>query len=404
MHLRIFCGIVLFVLICAAPSAAADARLAPEDFAILPWGGAPGGDEAMQGIKDCGFNLAGFVAAKDVPVAAKAGLKVILSDGRIHVGDDAAGMNDEEIKKRVRESVTPFKDDPNVYGYYLRDEPSATLYPTLGKFVAAVKEFAPNQRAYVNLFPIVVDVPRQGVATYEEYVEKVVTVVNAPFISYDHYALFADGSVRDTFWQNLDVVRKVAVKHNVPFWNIVLGNAHFHYAEPSQAGLLLQAYSTLAYGARGISYFTYFAPHTGNYRLAPVDQFGHKTPTWDYMRYTNLQIHALGPAYLKLKSTGVFHHPNVPAGLPGLKESRLVADISGGNFCVGEFDGPDGHAWLLIVNKDLKSSCVPDIKLKTPATINKVSPYTGHIGRLGGEDVWLAPGAGKLLELVPAGK
>lgn len=27
-----------------------------------------------------------------------------------------------------------------------------------------------------------------------------------------------------------------------------------------------------------ISYFIYFAPKTGNYRFAPVDQFGNKTP------------------------------------------------------------------------------------------------------------------------------
>lgn len=392
-------------LLCAisvVPVMAAEPKLAAEDFAILPWGGTPGTLEAMQGIKDCGFNIAGFVAPKDISLAAKVGLKAIVSDGRIHVGDDAAGLSDDEIKKRVRDAVTPFKDDPNVYGYYLRDEPSATLFPTIAKFVAAVKEYAPGQRSYVNLFPMVVDVPRQGVATYEEYVEKVVTQVHAPFISYDHYALFDDGSVRDTFWQNLDIVRKVAARQDVPFWNIVLSNSHFRYAEPTQATLLLQAYATLAYGARGISYFTYFAPATGNYRLAPIDQFGHKTPTWDYLRYTNLQIQALGPTYIKLKSTGVFHHPNVPPGLPGLKESKLVAGIGGGNFCVGEFEGPEGHPWILVVNKDIRTSCVADIKLKTPATIRKVNPYSGHVGPLGGEDVWIAPGAGELLELVPA--
>ena len=72
-----------------------------------------------------------------------------------------------------------------------------------------------------------------------------------------------------------------ALRHALPFWNIVLSNAHFNYAEPTPAGFRFQAYTTLAYGARGISYFTYFAPPAGDYRLAAIDQFGNKTATWD---------------------------------------------------------------------------------------------------------------------------
>jgi len=44
-------------------------------------------------------------------------------------------------------------------------------------------------------------------------------------------------------------------------------------------------------GARGISHFTCFTPISGNYRLAPADQFGNKTPTWEMLRNVNLQTH-----------------------------------------------------------------------------------------------------------------
>ena len=62
---------------------------------------------------------------------------------------------------------------------------------------------------------------------------------------------------------NLEAVRSAASAHKPPFWNIVLSNSHFTYAEPSPAGLRFQAYTTLAYGGRGISYFTYVSPNTG---------------------------------------------------------------------------------------------------------------------------------------------
>ena len=69
--------------------------------------------------------------------------------------------------------------------------------------------------------------------------------------------------------------------------------------EPSDATFHLQVYATLAYGGRGIQYFTYYSPHNGNYRLGAIDQFGNKTATWDALRRINLEIHALAPALLR---------------------------------------------------------------------------------------------------------
>src|SRR5947209_288135 len=78
-----------------------------------------------------------------------------------------------------------------------------------------------------------------------------------------------------------------ARKYHLPFWNIVLSVGHFSYREPTAADFKFQVYSSLAYGAKGIAYFTYFAPAVGNYRMAPIDQFGNETANWQNMRYVN---------------------------------------------------------------------------------------------------------------------
>ena len=39
----------------------------------------------------------------------------------------------------------------------------------------------------------------------------------------------------------------------------------------------------------------------GNYRMAPVDQFGNATQTWDHLQNVNLQIAKLAPT-LRLNS------------------------------------------------------------------------------------------------------
>jgi hypothetical protein len=231
------------------------------------------------------------------------------------------------------------------------------------------------------------------------YYDEFATAVKPTYMSYDHYCLFDNGSMSTSFYSNLESMRKVALKHNIPFWNIVLGNSHFSYAEPTSGGLAVQVYSTLAYGGRGISYFTYFSPLIGNYRDAAVDQFLNKTPTWDMVRRLNLQIHQLAPTYLKLKSVNVFHHPNVPALCSGIGSSKYVADVSGGDFLVGEFEGPNGTPYVMLVNKDINKSTGFAVRLKKEGQVMMTNAYTGLTTPLAGENGCLGPGQGVLLSL-----
>jgi hypothetical protein len=270
-------------------------RLAPEEFAILPWGWTPGDREALREIRECGFNLAGFVQGADLDAVSEAGLKCIVIDPQTQVGDAESRLDQSEITRRVETLVKRVGRHSAVFGYYLRDEPGAGIYPGLRVWVDAFQRAAPAALAYINLFPNYASLAQMNVTTYAEYVESYIATVQPKFISYDHYALMSDGSLRTGYFQNLEVIRAAALRHTIPFWNIVLANAHFDYAEPTEAGLRFQLYTTLAYGGRGISYFTYFAPAVGNYRLAPIDQFGHKTATWDILRNVNLQLHRLGP-------------------------------------------------------------------------------------------------------------
>jgi hypothetical protein len=398
----ILCATTVLTLVNVA--SAADDRLAPEDFAILPWGWTPGDEEVLRDIYKCGFNLAGFVAPEGVDAVQKAGLKCIVSDRRITSGVNLREDDPDEIRRTVKAATDPLRDHPAVYGWYLRDEPDAPYYDVLAKWCDALREAVPDHRRYINLFPIYVDMPRAGADSYEQYVELFVDKCKPQFISYDNYSLMDDGSLRDGYYRNLEVMRDASLRHDIPFWNIVLSNSHFRYAEPTDATLRFQLYTTLAYGARGISYFTYFTPQTGNYRLGPIDQFGHKTATWDALRRVNLQIHKLGPVYITLRSVNVFHHPDVPEGSRRIDTSRHIAEVAGGDLLVGEFDDPDGRPYAMVVNKSRTTSCAYSVKFKNGGEILMVNAYTGATHAWRGEQNWLAPGQGMLLTAKPAAK
>jgi hypothetical protein len=385
----------------AASSQAVDnvPMLEPEEFPILPWGWTPGDLDALREIRACGFNLAGFVAPGHLDLVREAGLKGIVSDGSIQVGDAESGLGEAEIDQRAAALVQRVGQHPAVFGYYLKDEPGAPFFPGLGRWVKAFRKAAPRACAYINLFPNYASSQQMGVSTYAEYLESYVQTVQPRFISYDHYALMDDGSLRGGYFQNLEAVRDAAQRHGLPFWNIVLANAHFRYAKPTDAGLRFQLYTTLAYGGRGISYFTYFTPSAGNYRLAPIDQFGHKTPTWTMLRNVNLQLHRIGKVYLTLKSINVFHYPKVPRGCSGRKTSRWLTQVKGADLLVGEFEGPNGQPFVMVVNKNLHDSTDFHVTFKEPGEVQYVNAYTGAMGRWSGENNWLAPGQGMLLAL-----
>jgi len=367
--------------------------LTPEEFMIMPWGWTPDDPQALKDIRDCGFNVAGFVAPEHVNAVKKAGLKCFVDDPVVSTVVTDTNMSDAEIEKRVSSMTAKFKSNPTVFGYYVMDEPSPPLFANLGRWAAAIHKASPSANVYINMLP------GWGPQHEQDYLGAFVNAAHPAYISYDNYSLLDDGSVGLGFYMNLEAVRNVSLKNNIPFWNIILGNSHFRYAEVTQGGLYLQAYATLAYGGKGISYFTYFSPLIGNYRNAAIDQFLQKSPTWDMIRRVNMQIHELGPTYLKLKSINVFHTQNVPQFCSGMDSSKLMSEVSGGDFLVGEFLGPNNTPFIMIVNKDISKSHSFGIRFKEQGTVMMTNPYTGETKPFGGENGWLAPGDGMLLSL-----
>ena len=55
----------------------------------------------------------------------------------------------------------------------------------------------------------------------EAYVE----TCKPPILSYDNYPIGEGGGFSYGFWANISDIRTVAVKHNIPFWTIVLTSA-----------------------------------------------------------------------------------------------------------------------------------------------------------------------------------
>jgi len=391
-----------------AQTFAAPPELSPRDFALMAWDQSPSDPHQLDLMRQAGLNISGFCAPGELDQVQAAKMSCFVSDGRANGYDWTEMPDKKELEGKINALVAEVRNHPAALGFFLYDEPQTQMMPGLGEVAEILKKAMPGAWSYINLLPNYGTAERMGAPTYGDYVQKYMDEVRPPLLSYDNYSLF-NGEMLGRFFTNLATVRRAAQKAGIPFWNVILANASFSYMEPSDATLSLQAYSTIAYGGRGIEYFTYFSPKVGNYRLAPVDQFGHRTATWYMLRRLNSQIRELAPWLIKLHSTGVYHSAPLPEGAEPIAQSPLVKQVRATTFqsppvppeyLIGEFRDNQGHPFLVVVNKSLKYSMRYAIDLRDSSRrLVLISPYTGQLVSFAGEMNWLAPGQGALLEV-----
>jgi hypothetical protein len=204
-------------------------------------------------------------------------------------------------------------------------------------------------------------------------------------------------------------VRRAADKHGLPFWNVACCNRiRPGTVVPSPANLALQAYTTLAAGGRGLTWFKY---QQGVYAYAPIDNSGRKTETWRYLQLVNRQVRTLGPVVNRLRSTGVSFTAPAPDKLLPLLPGRVVkavrsASSVGGHgttpaVMVGEFTDGDGADYVMLVNLSLERSA--NVKFETAKAYKARQVVSSEDGRLSPLDTerghWLTAGQGVLVKL-----
>jgi len=383
-------------------------QISPREFALMAWDQSPSDPQQLDLMKQAGLNISGFCTPDELDQVDAAKMSCFVTDPRANDYEWTQMPDKQKLQKKMDALVKDVRNHPAALGFFLYDEPQARMMPGLGKVTSLLHQAMPGAWPYINLLPNYGTASQLGAPTYEAYVKKFMDEVHPSLLSYDNYSLF-DGEMMGRFYTNLAVIRRASLAAGIPFWNVILANSHFTYMEPTDATLHLQAYSTMAYGGRGIEYFTYYAPKIGNFRMAPVDQFGHRTATWYKLRRLNGEIRALAPWLSKLHSTGVYHSAPLPEGAEPIAQSQLVKQVRATTFeslpvppeyLIGEFRDAGGHPFLMIVNKSLKYSIRYAIDLKNEDEhLVLISPYTGQQIAFTGEMNWLAPGAGALFEI-----
>ena len=309
--------------------------------------------ERFQELKEAGFNISFSPtnslsdALVQLDCAEKVGIKIL--------------FNCPELKTETENVVMQVRNHPALYAYYLKDEPSIGEFPELARWADQIRSLDNNHMIYLNLFP------NYGVRdiSYSEYVHSFIDLVHLPMLSFDYYPVTTDG-IRETWWNNLEIISTEAADADLPFWAFALSTAHFSYPNPTLASLRLQFYTDLAYGAQGLQYFTYWCPtpETGDYHDAPVDRDGNKSPQYDLLKKMNAELQARAPVFLGAKVVLVCHTgETLPPGvteLTKLPEAVTYLNTRGKGAVVSVLEN-GRYCYLVLVNRSLNEGIDYDI-------------------------------------------
>ena len=347
-----------------------------KEFPILAWYSVLGDGnitpERYKELRNAGFNIS-FSHFYDIEDMAK-GLEAAQGTGvKLMVMCD-------ELEKNTAETVNRFKNDPMVAGWFLRDEPTSHEFGRLREFRDRVYSADTTHTVYLNLLPNIVNPKDLGTKDYEEYAQRFVDEVALPQISYDFYPIVDEGGkihVRPQFYENLEVVRKVAQRNGMPFWAFVLSTAHDPYPLPTATHMRLEAFSALAYGAQCIQYFAYWTPigTVWNFHNAPIAKDGRRTHVYYLIKDLNREIQNLAFVFLGAEAVDVWHTGSyIPKGTTPLQTPPAPftdIKVDGEGIVVSHLVNSGSH-YLMIVNRDINRA--QNVTIENSKAVKRIMP------------------------------
>jgi hypothetical protein len=246
--------------------------------------------------------------------------------------------------------VADYRAHPGFLGYYMGDEPPPDIYPLLRWLHAELRARDPDHPAWNNLLGRGSYPDR---AAWEGQARAYLDSTRAAVLCDDHYDFRLDGD-RGLFVANAAGLAAVAREYGIPFWAIIQLVSHGPYRLLTEGELTWQVAMLLAYGARGVGYFTYWTPGPDtvwNWQPAVIARDGTRTPWYAVLQRLNPAARAVGETLATLTRRATVHAGSLPVeGAPFAPDDWIAAVH--GRAALGEFVDSSGARFVLVANSD----------------------------------------------------
>jgi len=351
-------------------------------------------------------------------------IKVIICDSRGYWNNLDKG--EEEYVKGFNEALADFGSHPAIVGFHVGDEPDRKAFKNACRAYRIQKELAPQLSPFVNLLawwreeePIRELV---GYADWELYLETFIKDANADLLCYDFYRqMNPNNEDWDSYFTNLNYYNNVSLKSNIPYWTTLLSVGHFRYRCPNLDDFRWQINSAVAHGAKGILWFFIYGRNIeSNYRYAPIDEFGKKTLTYDWLAYAIKMFRLQFDGIINdLELQNVYHYGKVYGTTKKFEKTKLVNSVKSDYntpLIISEFKNSKSENYIAVVNNSVTDSDYISLSLNG-VNPNIYSIVSGGVEReitskesmyyksdygfdYGTVSFWLAPGQMEIFKVI----
>lgn len=300
------------------------------------------------------------------------------------VQDSAVYTTTWTNKNALLERISAYISHPACIGIHAIDEPKQSAFAKVKEAYDAFNSLGFNDRVLsTNLYgncmtPIGYSGNESKGITYEEYISTFLEEIDIKFLSTDTYIFNEPESEgkpsqvnSKTLYDDLSTKRKYSDMHEIPFWVMIqAGDPMWFPGEyviqtlyPSESELIWNVNVSVAYGAKGLTYFTAFQPDGSSFlpggervfnRTGMFGLAGNINRWYYYAQKVNKQLAATDYILMNAMNLGVIPIGKAKEEITGeekidtFRELKAVS-ASGGEALVGCFDH-FGKTVLYVVN------------------------------------------------------
>ncbi len=306
-------------------------------------------------IRDAGFNSClidlqqSELNTRALAFADSIGLGLYLSDEYIERFKDGA----DTTLYAIDSLTAQYHTFSSFLGYFLSDKPGLNDLPPLAILTDYMHSRYPSNQFFIQAYPEYATPAAIDTSSYQDYISLMSQKLRLCFFSFEHYGIIKD-EIRNDYFLNLEQARHLSLRQRVPFWAFALLVAFDDYPEVAHSHVRFQLYSGLAFGAKGVQYYSFRPPKSNSYEYgdAMLSDEGDPTDALTFTRMINSEIQKLGPTLMRLTSTGVyFSEPVPPYGRP-FKPGLPIIKINSPSILTGFFVDEFDNKYVMFVNTD----------------------------------------------------
>ncbi len=263
------------------------------------------------------------------------------SDDGSEIYNEPTSEVTEEMLQDVDELVEKYKNDPDLIGYWICDEPYPTAYGNIAKVIDRIRKKDTEHYSLVNI--------GDDEYTTDENIEHFLDTTKINVLCYDRYNFFNGYDLNDNYFELLKKMRQHALMHNIPFFNIIqavgtngTSAEELDWRTPNNAEHRWLVYTSLVYGVHGIAWFHWDAEDWG------VVENPDRDIIYPSIQNINAEIDSLSKIMVHLTTTHVYHIKDNNDNSDIIKSISNNADVIIGAFKNEEFE----ENYFMLMNAD----------------------------------------------------